>query len=480
MRVRQIHPEKKVLEIAKVEEDVSFTYPMVWWNANPNKKPLLSYKSIPKEIGKLRSAVMKAVTESSKLSVDIAIVFLVHVLSSHHMKLPCDWSSYGRKIGAKDEMISPLNLVSATVGADECEDAGVTTSIVVDTNDRWLALALLAPYRMSGMPADQTTYVNGIRDRIKAQMKKFGCTLTLELSAFTDINDNWANDRNYVTIVAMVDMFFKRFPLSPLSPLRLCTITSRSRDCTGLNALRHCNNVTGFHATGRFIFWAVSTELVAEITRLLQPGEEYWKEHSYFHYQVDFGLVEKSGYSAKANATMYTYCHMIAVLVGNKRSLNARMILETGVMDLLYFAKIAGYAFRSSATAQLQFLDQGEESDETMDAKVKQILERKLKTEQRNPPKHQNRHKGSQERTETRRTQVPKKREKEEMHQEEDSSDDEMFEITEPSTKEAAEWIEYMGATGGKFTPKMVNVFKKVSANITNARTNSVNHHLAN
>lgn len=56
---------------------------------------------------------------------------------------------------------------------------------------------------------------------------------------------SWYNNPEFRKLIAVLDMFWTKFPDSPGAKLRVCTLNSRFKDCTSISELRHLSEVSG-------------------------------------------------------------------------------------------------------------------------------------------------------------------------------------------------------------------------------------------
>lgn len=89
-------------------------------------------------------------------------------------------------------------------------------------------------------------------------------------------------------------------------------------------------------------------------------GCEIDQQDSYVHYQIDFGLVNKSAYSSAVNPNVSVFLNTVGLIGGQKRSENA-IACNGYSIDTFVNALILGMATYSSAEMELKFVKKGEE-----------------------------------------------------------------------------------------------------------------------
>ena len=89
-------------------------------------------------------------------------------------------------------------------------------------------------------------------------------------------------------------MYFCKFPKHDRSYLRVCTINSRYRDCDALMSLGYIKNLLNMKDEADILDWVYTNQMADEIFNMVQAKEEYNVTDSYFPYQADMGLVNKT------------------------------------------------------------------------------------------------------------------------------------------------------------------------------------------
>ena len=172
--------------------------------------------------------VVRYGTDNNSLNINVVKYFLYEFFKDVRGLLAEDWVSYGVTIGKKGEEINPWNIISIVKDEDIMKDL---QEKICDENDiKWMVCVLLSSSKLMGSTID--TYIDVLKTRILAQMKLLGC----RLGAFTPKNlyETWILDDSYNKMVSAIDMFFNRFPTHQDSCMRICTLCSRFKDCSGL------------------------------------------------------------------------------------------------------------------------------------------------------------------------------------------------------------------------------------------------------
>ena len=146
-------------------------------------------------------------------------------------------------------------------------------------------------------------------------------------------------------LIAAYDMYFCKFPKHDRSYLRVCTINSRYRDCDALMSLGYIKNLLNIKDEADILDWVYTNQIADEIFNMVQAKGEYNETDSYFPYQADMGLFNKTYYSNTKNPQTHLFINSIGFLSKYARSRNARHISDINTLNLVQNAKIVAYAF---------------------------------------------------------------------------------------------------------------------------------------
>ncbi|CAD0193876.1 unnamed protein product [Chrysodeixis includens] len=107
--------------------------------------------------------------------------------------------------------------------------------------------------------------------------------------------------------------------------------------------------------------WVFIEQIGTDIDRLMDTEDELNLPFSYFPYHVDLGLVIKSAYSASANPHFFEWVHLIGALVRSPRSMNAKHITDSLMLDLIANAACVAFAFSGNFSFKKVYTETGEE-----------------------------------------------------------------------------------------------------------------------
>ncbi|XP_036328296.1 uncharacterized protein LOC118740743 [Rhagoletis pomonella] len=309
--------------IKKIAEVRSSTFPEQWFSANKSKPTL----NIPINNANLSPVVLRE-TVFNKLGgpiqVELAIEFPCSVLLTVKNS---PWLSYNVRISEEGE-VTPLDWIHQVQVKYSVTDSMTGTNRTSEKDNLWISLLLLSVYRLSKISDE--VYRRKVSSVIEIQLTAHGCSASSLLNTTYSHNKDWLNNAEYRKVNAAVDMYFFKFDNSQWSVLCLGTTGSRYRDCAALLTYGHALRMIGATRPGERSRWIFCDTLAVEASRIFleSPNEEYASQHSYFPYQIDFGICQRSAYSARLNPAVHFFCNIIGVIYFSERSLNARMILD--------------------------------------------------------------------------------------------------------------------------------------------------------
>lgn len=263
-------------------------YPSEWFSSNEGL-PSLVVPDDDKTMNTIAVAARREIIDSS-VNVHVAKAFLFKYFSNVTAKLDADWISYGRTIAAARTTVNPFSFVNINREGVVLRQAQTTTACD-ETQYNWMAMVLLSPARMCRVYDD--TYYDTIKDRIFAQMRTLGCDQPAYPAKTFHLG--WDEDENFCKMAAAIDMFFNKFADHRWSKFRICTLSSRFKDCSGLISVGFLARILGFKLENEILDWVYSERVAQELSDMMR-GTDYieMNQHdSYFHYQDDLRLCKK-------------------------------------------------------------------------------------------------------------------------------------------------------------------------------------------
>ncbi|KAL4708923.1 hypothetical protein ACJJTC_014951 [Scirpophaga incertulas] len=192
-----------------------------------------------------------------------------------------------------------------------------------------IALYILCIYRLLRITNQE--YITLLTAKMEQQLTAEGGG-GMRLSGATSVYAGWISDRNYLKMVAAYDMFLYNFSGNENGILRLGSLGSRFRDCAGLLSYGYAMGILDVDA-GTLMDWIFVKTMGNEILRMTKEGQESGSPSSYFPYQSDLHLVNRSAYSSNANPYIFHWIHIFGTLMSHKRSINARFNFEGNGTD---------------------------------------------------------------------------------------------------------------------------------------------------
>lgn len=291
----------------------------------------------------------------SKLEIAHAKTFLYLYGKTLTAEIDEDWSSYGITIGLAK---STLNVWCMYKTNEEPRKLDGTPVPLPPEHYAALALNILSVYRMVRIQNQE--YKTNTMVRINNQIKGSGSD-SLAITEAHSTYGSWTSDPTLNKLVAGIDMFFMRFREHPLSYLRIATIGSRYRDCAALMSYAYLMQVLGTKALAYVADWVFVEVIADDIVQMMKEDEELDLPFSYFPYQVDMGMVQKSAFSTSANPHFFFFAHVIGTLHFSERSKNALLTIETGRDEILYNAIIVAFVHARNRQLTKAFTESGEE-----------------------------------------------------------------------------------------------------------------------
>lgn len=312
------------------------TYPLDFFKNNGWKKPQLHARE--GSIHALYTEVTAALSKSSWPDFIVSgylVAYIKEYCDDFSGQLSADWISFRITIGKKDEIVTPLNLIELIyVGT-----AKETTVKHSKETYRSLFFALISFYRAADARTKNPNYSKNITNLLKTfYPKKFSGVNREDMELIESEGFMDKITFNYRKVIAILDMFFIKFPEHPYHSLRISTLISRFMGCFGLMSAAQVGNILGFLLTD-LIELSTAKPVTKELKQMLVANQEAGNGFGYFPYQVDLGIVNKSAYSISANPSLFLWVHTLGVMNNSSRSLNARFPRRAEVLtDVIYSA----------------------------------------------------------------------------------------------------------------------------------------------
>ncbi|ADU05400.1 nucleocapsid protein [Scophthalmus maximus rhabdovirus] len=286
-----------------------------------------------------------------QLGVEDVKAYVASVMMKQKEQADTKWESFGLVIADAGVEITIANLFEVTTL--KWKDAPVATETATAEDDIWMVLTLLGLARIS-----ENTQYDAYADKLAANLGNLikARTNGKEKCPSYARFSGWTRDRDFMKLVAGIDMFYHHFPKSEWAQIRFGTITSRYKDCAIISSLEHLRKTTAL-SPKQLQGWILTDAAADEYEQVMKPDEEIEKGDSYTPYLSDMCLSARSPYSATACAALHLWVHMTCIYLSSERSKNARIPLETAMVTIQTNAALMGYALKSRAVLVQAFVD---------------------------------------------------------------------------------------------------------------------------
>ncbi|AJR28533.1 nucleoprotein [Joinjakaka virus] len=340
---------KSVIKYVSPSDKVPPQYPSEYFKNHLNSKPSLTIGQKKLDLPTVRQ-IIKAGILKSDIKIQHVNRYLFLLFKEQKERLDQQWASFGVTIGTKDEDINPFSLVDVSEMDDPIID-GTGDNTATPEDDPWMALYLVYVYRHSR--ANNAAYQASLFERLKVQISAVS-NLQVQLVSPKLSYKSWLANRSYCKIIAVLDMFYCKFPESTYSFIRYGSVTTRYRDFAALLSLDYLRETTGMEGDDVF-GWMFTSALSREANMLMEPGQEIDKCDSYTPYMMDLGLSLKSPYSASNCPNTYTWCHIICTLLMSIRGKNARMVNESNLVNTRMNGVVVAFVYSKNFECDIQF-----------------------------------------------------------------------------------------------------------------------------
>lgn len=337
-------------------------YPAEWFKKKI--KPAAALKTVTLNLAELGLLVVGGL-KHIKLTLDTALAFLYMAFKEKPTECREAWTSFGIEIGAVKEEITPWNIVTITDGG-----VHVPTEIAVNEEERWelpaIIMYVLCLYRIAKIT--NTDYRDALEARMCDQIIGMGGK-RVSFNGAANTYGAWVRNPEFCKVIAAIDMYLYHFKSHEYAPLRIGTLGSRYKDCAGLNSMSYAGRILG-KTTSDLFEWMFVRGIVENVNQMVIEDQETCVLSSYFPYQSDMGIVDKSAYSAVANTHFFHWVHLFGSLLGHRRSQNARFTYEGNLQDLSLSAILLVWAFSQGGELAVFFSADGTDYGQGVEAAV--------------------------------------------------------------------------------------------------------------
>nr|UXX18965.1 nucleoprotein [Tahe rhabdovirus 1]UXX18970.1 nucleoprotein [Tahe rhabdovirus 1]UXX18975.1 nucleoprotein [Tahe rhabdovirus 1]UXX18980.1 nucleoprotein [Tahe rhabdovirus 1] len=323
-------------------------FPATWFTAQQTKPRLNcpTFQSLTPE--DLRKTVHGGLAGGG-LPADYAVLFLKVAAAQVRTTLTADLVSFGQTVGAANDVITPLSLL--TVSEEPFE--GQRPACAMKENppsDLAMVAGIAVNYRLcvaQGRGGTET-YLGAIKDRCMALLANPPFRMPDGYLDNWTTCAPWASHREIQVILAAYDMLLYLDGNHAYGAIRAGTLVCRGRDCAVLGDLQRAGKALGTKPTGVF-YWCFSESLAPELKLLTTRGQELGNERSYFHYLAPMALSRRSPYSASICPGIHLMCNAVAALLGIEEAQNTRYVACSSPHAVLTNAAMVAYANREGS-----------------------------------------------------------------------------------------------------------------------------------
>ncbi|AMK09229.1 nucleocapsid protein [Drosophila ananassae sigmavirus] len=349
---------KEKVEFSSEPTAAEAVYPSAWFNNTKTKPTLIIPQCPPGQVYSVEVLRLNVVEHllSGTLTKDIAMLYVYTELSRIEGTLSEDWTSFGVRIGLRDEKVTPFspvtvkqegNVVHLSPKSGECQYA------------YWALASILSVYRLSR--TSYADYRSRMSESLKGQSEIVRPATALGYDEMSITYGAWKDDQNFRKMIATIDMFYVKFPGLQFDLIRFGTVSSRYKDCAALTSLFNLKHTMGVSKESQISLWIGNEVIANQFIRITKPGEEIDKVNSYFPYLIDFGLTIKSPYSSVLNANFYFFANTAAILMGNTRARNAVYHEIDSSSSTLMNSVLLGYAHAGRSMNSQMFFQSEED-----------------------------------------------------------------------------------------------------------------------
>ncbi|AJR28349.1 nucleoprotein [Kern Canyon virus] len=330
---------QKVIEPKLPQEKTEGEFPSQWFKPDGSRRPeIIIYHD--KAILPAIRGLVRQMMETKVFNIKVINAYIYYVLADKgEIESHRDWESFGVIICKEKDKVNPFVMCNISIKKENLPNL-TGAEIPKDDDDKWMVFWLLFQYRI-GRATDET-YKSELIKRANQFMLSFA-EKPVELSrTVSTLTVSWLANMNFTKIVAAVDMYYCKFKSAPWAEMRYCTLGSRYKDCAALTVLRHISDLTSL-TVAQLVLWVFTERMADEVEKISTEGNEVDKADSYMPYMRDFGISDKSPYSAQMNPSLVMFCHTIGCLLSSKRSMNARLAGEIDRLNSVINGSITAY-----------------------------------------------------------------------------------------------------------------------------------------
>lgn len=324
-------------------------YPSEWFDKmeNAGAKPSISIPNIGgSNIAHLRHHLATHLYLGTA-NINLVKAFIMAKLDTISIRVPERWISFNRLICEADHLCTARNLVDIYT-PPELTETGPET-IIDPVADVHYMIYITGVYRIN--MAKNPDYKRKLQADLLGQLTNAGAANNININNIPLHYSSWINDENYVKLMALIDMYFMRFPNDPMARIRFGTLGTRWRDSGALMDLMFMAEYTSL-TIPQLSRWCWFEKLLDELFSVNRPDQELDQAYSYAPYFMEFKLASKSKYSTSINPSLHFWVHAVGSLCGVERCPRSVNVGTFALPSITNISAVFAYALSQRTVAK--------------------------------------------------------------------------------------------------------------------------------
>lgn len=175
-------------------------YPSEWFS-KVGQKPSLVVPNSESTLAALRAGLIDAVKRNS-YPLPLAKEYLYKLFISKPSRCEVEWCSFGQKIALADTDVSLDNMAKVEYSDNKMQRVSGVEGL--ESEDKWLAALLLAPYRICA--STHHTYTEKLIKMYDDRLSAYGAPKGIATGALRVEATSWPVDRNYAKLIRLATL----------------------------------------------------------------------------------------------------------------------------------------------------------------------------------------------------------------------------------------------------------------------------------
>ncbi|AJR28561.1 nucleoprotein [Connecticut virus] len=310
--------DKKSVNAGLPDTKVSVVYPSEWFRTNEGKKPIVRvYRATATELYCALYPQIKAEKWDDALVTSFLVATLTERTDLFKVESDEQWVSFKHQLAGGGQVG-----VADLLTLEELESKPPAPGPAKPTPAEEISFfcALLTIYRRVQAKENPAVKAADLTDKFKSVLGKEPYNMSDDDARLMVPIAGTANlTSGFMRVLAVIDMFFVKFPQAPGSAVRIATFTLRYRGCTAITALTHACITLGLDAYD-LASLIVPQAPADDAVRVYEDGQEHDDPYGYFPYHFVMGLSNHSPYSLAAAPSLTFYTRCLAAFGGSKNA----------------------------------------------------------------------------------------------------------------------------------------------------------------